>query len=620
MQPCNVRFFRPKLDCSVHERVFPLEIRLVDEGLGELMNINPTRLVSRFRKNVGGQVLFDCISWVFVVIFSAASRFDFNFELIKFVNLIFLGIFMAVGQAWVGLSQHLYRGRFRIATFDELKALIITVLFVSIPASLIIFVAGPSFSIPRSTLIIATPMFLAISGGARVLRRYKQSLAIEHGQSERALIYGAGSMAEALIPQLLNDPKSQFHPVGLIDDSDSKKNRWINNVPMLGKWKSLPEIASKTGASVVIVCIARTDSNLMKRVDQDSRSCGLKVIVLPTLDEVLQGHAGISDLRALSMEDLVGRRPIDTQVELIASYIEGKTILVTGAGGSIGSELCRQIARFNPKKLVMLDRDETGLQLAQIGVSGHGLLNTNDIFLADIREEAVLNNIFQSEKPEVVFHAAALKHLPVLEQFPDEAWKTNVLGTLNVLKASKNVGVSTFINISTDKAADPTSTLGKSKQIAEGITSWFANTADSRYLSVRFGNVLGSRGSLLPTFSSLIESGRPLTVTHPDVTRFFMTIPEACQLVLQAGAIGRPQDVLILDMGEPVKILDIANKMIEFSGKKIEIVFTGLRPGEKLHEDLYGAKEPSEIISHPLISHAKVPPIAPDSLERNLLS
>jgi FlaA1/EpsC-like NDP-sugar epimerase len=294
-------------------------------------------------------------------------------------------------------------------------------------------------------------------------------------------------------------------------------------------------------------------------------------------------------------------------------------VLVTGAGGSIGSELCRQISKFGPAKLIMLDRDETGLQLAQLGVSGHGLLDTKDIMLADIREPEVLNEIFKRVRPDVVFHAAALKHLPVLEQFPEEAWKTNVLGTLNVLRASQAVGVGTFINISTDKAADPTSVLGKSKKLAERLTSWFANEQNASYLSVRFGNVLGSRGSMLPTFTSLIQKGGPITVTHPDVTRFFMTIPEACQLVLQAGAIGRPQDVLILDMGEPVKILDIANKMIQISGKKIEVVFTGLRQGEKLDEDLYGMSEDSQILSHPLISHAWSAPISPLEIDLSFL-
>jgi dTDP-glucose 4,6-dehydratase len=574
---------------------------------------------SQLRSRVGGQLVFDLAAWYFAIVLSAVSRFDFNVNDINYTPLILLATIAATLQTVLGNLSHLYRGRFIIATFDELKALLITTASVGIPLALITLVAGPVWGIPRSTLILAAPIFLVLSGTTRVIRRVLRTNVRTPGENQRTLIYGAGSMAESLIPQLLQDPKSQFLPIGLLDDSEQKTNRWINGVPMLGPWRDFPKIAKQSGVEVVIVCIARADASFLKKVEEDCRRVGAKVIVLPSLDEVLQGHTGVSDLRALSIEDLVGRRPIDTQVDQIASYIQGEVVLVTGAGGSIGSELCKQISRFKPSKLIMLDRDETGLQLAQIGVSGHGLLDTKDIVLADIREQEVLTKVFSQERPDVVFHAAALKHLPVLEQFPDEAWKTNVLGTQNVLQAANSVNVKTFINISTDKAADPTSILGKSKKIAEGLTSWFAMENGNKYLSVRFGNVLGSRGSMLPTFSTLIESGGPVTVTHPDVTRFFMTIPEACQLVLQAGAIGRPQDVLILDMGEPVRILDIANRMIEISGKKIEIVFTGLRPGEKMHEDLYGTQEDSETLVHELISHARVAPVSPESLDRSLL-
>lgn len=574
----------------------------------------------RVRRQVGGQQVFDFVAWGFAIFVAGTSRYDFHFENVNYQPLLGLWIAAGIAQVILGNFFHLYRGRFVIATFDELKALLLSTACIAFIFAVFTLFLGPSIELPRGTIIVATPVFLLTSGAVRVFRRYLRSRLRPEEHSHRTLIYGAGSMAESLIPQLLKDPNSQYLPIGLIDDSEEKTNRWINNIPMLGKWSELAEITRETGAKTVIVCIARTDAKFMKRVEEDARRNGLKVIVLPTLDEVLQGHTGLRDLRALSIEDLVGRRPIDTEVESITSYLLGNTVLVTGAGGSIGSELCKQISRFDPAKLIMLDRDETGLQLAQIGVSGHGLLDTKDIVLADIREHDVLLNIFKEVKPDVVFHAAALKHLPVLEQFPDEAWKTNVLGTRNVLEAANSVGVKTFINISTDKAADPTSILGKSKKLAEGLTSWYAESTGAKYLSVRFGNVLGSRGSLLPTFSSLIESGGPLTVTHPDVTRFFMTIPEACQLVLQAGAIGRPQDVLILDMGEPVKIIDIANRMIEISGKKIEIVFTGLRPGEKLHEDLYGSKEASEVLTHELISHAKVSPLNPIELNRGLLS
>ena len=581
----------------------------------ETMKLN----FSKIRARVGGQLIFDLAAWFVSITLSAVSRYDFNLNVVDYVPLLGLALAAAILQTIFGNVLHLYRGRFKIATFDELKALLLTTAAVAVPLAVIVLVIGPFWGIPRSTMVLSAPIFLVLSGSMRVARRIFRANSKVPGENQRTLIYGAGSMAEALIPQLLQDPKSQYLPIGLLDDSEQKANRWINGVPMLGSWLEFPSIVRSTGAEIVIVCIARADATFMKKVEQDCRKAGVKVIVLPTLDEVLQGHTGIGDLRALSIEDLVGRRPIDTEVEQITSYLQGKKVLVTGAGGSIGSELCRQISRFGPSKLIMLDRDETGLQLAQLGVSGHGLLDTKDIILADIREAEVLNELFERETPEVVFHAAALKHLPVLEQFPDEAWKTNVLGTKNVLEAAQAVGVKTFINISTDKAADPTSILGKSKKLAEGLTSWFADISGDKYLSVRFGNVLGSRGSMLPTFTALIESGGPLTVTHPDVTRFFMTIPEACQLVLQAGAIGRPQDVLILDMGEPVKILDIANRMIEISGKKIEIVFTGLRPGEKLHEDLYGTKEDSEVLVHKLISHATVDPLDPQNLTRSLL-
>jgi FlaA1/EpsC-like NDP-sugar epimerase len=238
------------------------------------------------------------------------------------------------------------------------------------------------------------------------------------------------------------------------------------------------------------------------------------------------------------------------------------------------------------------------------------------VVLADIRDAEALQKIFQERKPEVVFHAAALKHLPMLEQYPDEAWKTNVLGSLNVLQASMAVGVKTFVNVSTDKAANPTSNLGHSKRAAERLTAWAARESGANYLSVRFGNVIGSRGSMLPVFESMIASGGPLMVTHPDVTRFFMTIPEACQLVVQAGGIGRPGEVLILDMGEPVRILDVAKRMIGRSGKDIQIVFTGLRAGEKLHEELIGFDELDDRPFHPKISHAQIPPIHPSRLDR----
>lgn len=299
----------------------------------------------------------------------------------------------------------------------------------------------------------------------------------------------------------------------------------------------------------------------------------------------------------------------------VGSLLAGKTVLITGAGGSIGVELCRQVASFEPKRLIMLDRDETGLQHAQLLTYGSGLLESADLVLADIREADSLDALFATHRPDVVFHAAALKHLPMLEKFPDEAWKTNVEGTLNVLNAALKVQVKTFVNISTDKAADPTSVLGHSKKLGEQLTAWASSQGSGNFLSVRFGNVLGSRGSLVPTLTHMIESGGPVLITDPRATRYFMTISEACQLVLQAGTAVAKASVFVLDMGLPVRILDVAERMIDMASRDIDIVFTGLRPGEKLHETLSSDEETLAPSDHALINFLPATPLNPRSLK-----
>jgi FlaA1/EpsC-like NDP-sugar epimerase len=321
---------------------------------------------------------------------------------------------------------------------------------------------------------------------------------------------------------------------------------------------------------------------------------------------------GLADLRDLDIADLLGRRPVDTDIAAIAHFLAGRKVLVTGAGGSIGSELCRQIHAFGPAELIMLDRDESALHAVQLSIRGRALLNTPDVILADIRDAAVITEILARRRPDVVFHAAALKHLPMLEQYPVEAWKSNVLGTLNVLEAALAADVPTFVNISTDKAANPTSALGRSKRIGERLVAAVGLAAGRNYVSVRFGNVLGSRGSVVTTFTEQLATGRPITVTHPEVTRYFMTVPEAVQLVVQAAVIGAPGEVLVLDMGEPVRIVDLARQLMEIAGRTVCIVYTGLRDGEKLHEELFGIGEEADFRPvHPAISHVTAPPLDP---------
>jgi len=301
----------------------------------------------------------------------------------------------------------------------------------------------------------------------------------------------------------------------------------------------------------------------------------------------------------------------------ISNLLSNKRVLVTGAGGSIGSELCRQIARFGPAKLVLLDRDESAMHAVQLDLDGNGLLQSDSIVLADIRDEQRMIDVFAEVRPEIVFHAAALKHLPLLERHPEEAWKTNVLGTRNVLRAAAQVQVETFVNISTDKAADPVCVLGYSKRIAERLTAHWAKRGGGRYMSVRFGNVLGSRGSVIPAFTRQIARGGPVTVTHPDVERYFMLIPEACQLVMQAGVMGEGGEVMVLDMGTPVKIRELAQTLIDLSRRTdIDIVYTGLRPGEKMSEDLFNHAENAQATEHPLVSAVGVPALGQETLNQ----
>ena len=569
--------------------------------------------MSRF----GTQYLIDAVAWIAALVFAEFLRYDFDSSLVGWRWLAIVCIATALVQLFIGWLVYLYRGRHPYGSFAEVRSLLYAVLLTGAIVGIPVAVFGTIIQVPRSVFIIAIPIAFVLMGGVRYTKRLIVERTIKHDvDGEIALVLGAGYLGSTIVRRMLTDRNSLYVPAGLIDDSPARRNSWFDGIRVLGTRKELAEIALKTNATTLVVAIAKADATLLREITDEATAAGLQVKVLPPLEEILEGKSRLRDLRNISIEDLIGRHPVDTEVESIAGYLKGKRVLVTGAGGSIGSELCRQIHKFSPSELIMLDHDETGLQSTQISIFGHGLLDTPDVVLASIRDEASVLRIFEDRRPEVVFHAAALKHLPMLEQFPDEAWKTNVLGTLSVLKAAKAVGVSTFVNISTDKAANPTSILGHSKRVAEKLTSWAAQTSGQRYLSVRFGNVIGSRGSMLPTFTSLIEAGGPLTITHPDVTRFFMTIPEACQLVVQAGGIGRPAEVLILDMGEPVRILDVAQRMIDMSGRDIAIVYTGLRPGEKLHEELVGLNETDERPVHPKISHTAVSPIAPENLDK----
>ena len=588
------------------------------EEIGETLPHKAAQL-RRARLRSLMQLVIDCAIWLVSLIAAVVLRYEFQLESVVWLPTVLLGIGAGFLHSVVGFMMGLYSGHFPYGSFGEVRAVSIVVFIESFALTVIVLILGTSIGIPRSSVLIAFPLALMMMFGARYLRRL--SLEVSRRPNSEALptiVVGAGNAGGLLVRSMMTDPDSPLRPVALLDDDPSKRRLTLHSVQVLGGTDEIIETARATSAEVLVIAIANADSAMLRKLTDDGVEAGLQVLITPSVQQMVSGKVTVSDLRNIKIEDLLGREPLDTGIDKIADYVTGKRVLVTGAGGSIGSELCQQLHKFGPKELIMLDRDETGLQHAQLRTIGNGLLDSREVVLANIRESETLLEIFQDRKPEVVFHAAALKHLPMLEQYPREAWKTNVLGTLNVVNAARSVGVTTFVNVSTDKAASPTSALGHSKRVAEKITSWAAEDTGLKYLSVRFGNVIGSRGSMLPTFQTLIEAGGPVTVTHPEATRFFMTIPEACQLVIQAGSIGRAGEVLILDMGQPVRILDIAKRMIGMSGKKIEIIYTGLRDGEKLHEVLVGEHEDLERPFHPQISHTHADSLSPDRLDEDI--
>lgn len=561
------------------------------------------------------EYLVDAGIWALALPIATLIRLDFDPSRIAPIAVSSVVLLAALLQAISGWILGLYRYRHPYGSRHEAHNLMIVVLTVGLVLTVARLLVPASDDFPRSVPFIGLLVAFVLMAGVRLLHRtIRERSSRPAATAAPALIYGAGHLGQHVIQQMNRDRFSPYRPVGIIDDNPRLHEFRVEGVPVLGGGDRLASVTRDTGAEILIFAVARADAALLRRVSDDADAAGLRLLVLPLLAEILEGHSQLGDLRDVSIDDIIGRHPIDTELDSIASFVTDRRVLVTGAGGSIGSELCRQLVRFSPKEIIMLDRDETGLQGTQISIFGHGLLDTKEVVLADIRDAATVDEIFKNRRPEIVFHAAALKHLPMLEQYPEEAWQTNVFGTLNVLNAAKAAGVKTFVNISTDKAANPTSVLGQSKRLGERLTAWFAEDTGKSYLSVRFGNVIGSRGSMLPTFTAQIEAGGPLTLTHPDVTRYFMTIPEACQLVVQAGAIGNPGEVLILDMGEPVRIMDVAERMIAKSGREIEIVITGLRHGEKLHEELVGLGENDNRPIHPKISHTGVPPLSPNDL------
>ena len=545
--------------------------------------------------------------WLISVLVATLLRFDGNFPSEKNNSIIILGVLGGVVATFLNHSFSLYGSQYRKASLEEVFALTVSTAIVTILLTVIRIVF--SFpALPRSVPIIGGLISLVLQFAVRLIssRNTYKSLFVKSA-GENTLIYGAGISGRQLAEQMLLKSEN-YKPVGFLDDNPEKKNLRIFGRKVLGKIDELEKIAKIYNPKNLVIAFSGIEPSTLMNIENRCRELSINLKIIPNPFEIMAKDLQIGDLTSVSEEELLGRRPIKPDESGIAAFLIGKIVLVTGAGGSIGSEIARQVNRFKPNRLFLLDRDENALLALQLTLVGDGLLANPNLILADIRDSNRISEIIKELKPDVIFHAAALKHLAMLERFPEEAVKTNVNGTQNLINAALKSNIKYFVNISTDKAADPISQLGKTKLITEQQISAI-HDSDKKYISVRFGNVIGSNGSFLNTFRYQIKSGGPVKVTHPDVTRYFMTVSEAVHLVLQSILIGETGETLILEMGDPVSISAVAKHMIIASGRNIGIEYTGLREGEKLHEVLIGVNEKVYRGKHKDILHTRVEPL-----------
>lgn len=544
-------------------------------------------------------------------------RFEGRIPGIYFENLwVFILISLSIKISLLYL-QGLYRVSWSYISTEEFFSLVKALLYSFLAISFIFLLLRnlPPFSgFPRSILIIDFFIALLFIGSFRVAKRtysqiFKWPFLKESDTGKKTLIVGAGDAGEQIVRNMLGND-SQYLPIGFVDDDPMKAGISIHNVKVLGKCEDIPTLAGSHNIESLLIAMPSATSKVIREIVKLAREAKIQhTRIIPSLSELLSGEVSLSDIREIQLEDLLNRQPVKTKVNSIKRYLKGKTVLVTGAGGSIGSELCGQISRFNPQLLIILDQDETSLFNIERKLREFSHLEILPI-VADVTNKSKMENLFIQFHPQVIFHAAAYKHVPMMETCPDEAVRNNIIGVLVTGEAASKCRAEKFVLISTDKAVNPTSVMGTTKRVAEFLIKELNTRGPTRFLAVRFGNVLGSRGSVIPIFKEEIRKGGPVTVTHPEMKRYFMTPSEATLLVLQAGAIGEGGEIFVLDMGEPIKIVDLAHELIRLSGYEpdvdIPIVFTGIRPGEKFLETLFTEDEDVVPTEHEKIFVAKV--------------
>ena len=503
----------------------------------------------------------------------------------------------------------LYRGIWRFASLYDFIRIGKSVYVGALIATLVIFVVTGMEHVPRSVIPLYIILLFVLLGGNRALYRSLKDQRMRVSGGKRVLIIGAGESAQMLARDMLQHARGEYLPVGMIDDDPDKLNREIHGIKVLGGFEDIPDVTEKQSVDLVVIAIPSLSSARMQGLVGICENAGTEFKTVPRLEDLISGQVTVSSIQEVSIEDLLGREKIELERARMQAGLSGKVIMVTGGGGSIGTELCRQVAGFAPEALVVFERNEFNLYRVQTELENrYPQLNLVAV-LGDVCDRQVLENVMQRYRPDTVFHAAAYKHVPILQAHPAEAVKNNITGTRVSAEAASRFNCDRFVFISTDKAVNPTSILGATKRTGEIYCEGMNTVSSTRFITVRFGNVLGSDGSVVPLFREQIRSGGPLTVTHPDMTRYFMTIREACQLILQASVVEQDGGIYVLDMGDPVRIDYLAEQMIRLSGKTpgedIEIQYVGLRPGEKLYEELFYDNEIKETTANNKVFRAR---------------
>ncbi|MFE7060559.1 polysaccharide biosynthesis protein [Sutcliffiella sp. NPDC057660] len=537
-------------------------------------------------------------------------------------TLLFSIISLLVGHSLISHKYKLYRKAWEYASVGELYIIIkIVTLNTLLTATAQLLILD---GIQTRFLISTWFIYLVCIGGSRFAWRIvRDSYLIKKESVKRTLIVGAGAAGRMVARQLLNNPASELQPVAFIDDDTKKKNLDILGIPVVGSKQDIADTVENLAIDHIVIAIPSLHQKELHKIFLECGKTKAKTQTLPMLEDLMTGKVSVNHFRDVQVEDLLGRPPVELDINSISETITNRVVLVTGAGGSIGSEICRQVSMFNPAKLILLGHGENSIYSIEMELK-ETYKNTKIEFIteiADIQDSKKMNTVMEKHSPYIVYHAAAHKHVPLMERNPEEAVKNNVMGTKNVALAANWNNVHTFVMISSDKAVNPTSVMGATKRLAEMIIQDLDKKSTTKFIAVRFGNVLGSRGSVIPLFKKQILVGGPVTVTHPDMIRYFMTIPEASRLVIQAGSLARGGEIFVLDMGEPVKILDLAKNLIKLSGHSVEdigIEYSGVRPGEKLFEELLNENEIQDKQVYPKIYIGKTSQLFMNEIEEML--